>query len=128
MFIIPFYRALDNVQLRIIWIFATNNGKSIWKTDEKKPTVNYVIKEYLEPNGFIGNYKLIENTLFVEMNRIDFNEYYKYTDSLPEGVKEVWKPFFLSPEADWEEEADKISLGDFGSVKHLWYLFEKLRS
>jgi hypothetical protein len=128
MFIIPFYKSLETPAINILWLFLIDKGNKVWKTDEQKPTMKFVIKEYLEPNGLVGKCTLIKDVLFVEVPTINFNEFYKYTDSLPEGVEEVWRPFFMTLGAGWEEEAEKHSLGEFGSVQRIWKMIHGLKT
>jgi hypothetical protein len=100
------------------FVFLTDNGTRVWKTDEEKPKLNYVIKEYLEPNGFHGKVSLKGDTILCEMDSIDVNTFYVF----PDKAEEFWRPFYMVPGAGWEEEANKESLGTFGSVKRIWEL------
>ena len=124
MYILPYYK-IQKGDLHILWLFLTKQGTTIWETDiedGKNVTLDFVKKEYLIPNGFVGKYSSIKNKNIVlcEMSTVNFDDYYLYTDT--NAADEVWRPFFMVCDAGWEQEGKKIKLGTFGTLQNVWDL------
>jgi hypothetical protein len=136
MFIVPYYMKTTNSQfefkLTTLWLFLTNQGTSVWETDEKKPTADFIVREYLTPNGFYGKVKCVkENTLYFEVDteKTKIQNFYNWIDSDDENknFEEVWRPFFYVSDSDyskqnwgWKEMNETNSLGSFGTVQRIW--------
>ena len=118
MYILPYTKGIKKNELYILWVFLTAKGNRVWETDEKSVSLDYVKKEYLEPNGFTGKTRIIGDVLLCEMETIDLNTFYLYT----ENADDVWIPFFMVENAGWEVEAEKKMLGSFGNVTRIWDL------
>jgi len=119
MYILP-YKKIIKKDLNILWVFLTGKGTRVWETDEKNISLEQVKKEYLEPNGFVGSVTIINNVVLCEMDTIDFNTFYLYTDT--DEADDIWVPFFMLNNAGWEVEAEKKVLGTFGTVNRTWDL------
>ncbi len=107
------------------------NGTTIWETDEKKPTRDFVINEYFIPNGLYGKVKCIkDNTLYfeVDITKTKVQNFYNWIDEEVNSESlEVWRPFFYVSDDDytkqswgWKEMTETISLGSFGSMERIW--------
>lgn len=132
MFIVPYYiettKSQFEFKLTTLWLFLTNEGTTVWETDEKKPTADFILREYLTPNGFYGKVKCIkENTLYFEIDteKTKIQNFYNWIDDLTN--EEVWRPFFYVSDNDfskncwgWKEMNETNMLGSFGSIERIW--------
>jgi hypothetical protein len=143
MFILPYIlqgpqKSSTESSLTVAWIFTLHGGNGIWETDEELLSEEYIVQEYLEPNGFYGQSKgILENCLVYEVDpsRTKLSDFYMWSDFLgkgqapPEGC-DVWRPFFwvgnsqLGEEDSWgwETQARELSLGKFGTADKIWKL------
>ncbi len=130
MYILPYIRkdpCSTEVPLTQLWLFLANGGTRVWKTDEAKPSVDYVVREYLMSNGLYGTPQLKGDCLYyaIDTTKTKKESFYTWLD---EGVEELecWRPFFWlgsSTEEDtwgWAEIAREMSLGPFGSFERIW--------
>lgn len=126
MYILPYYKSksIKNTlfNYECVCVFLVEKGKAIWQTDEEKPTLQYVIKNYLEPNGIVGEVSVKGDTILckIDLSSVNIDSFYTFVEQ--EKADEVWRPFYRVEEAGWDEEAQKESLGSFGSVKKIWEL------
>ena len=142
MFIIPYFlkspkSSTTGFAFTVAWIFTTDGGSNIWQTDEETLSEESILQDYLEPNGFIGTSKgIIENCLVfqVDPDKTNLSDFYTWTDFLGKGQIpplscDVWRPFQwisdTSPGEDkdvwgWRMQAEKLSLGNFGSLEKVW--------
>ncbi len=135
MFLVPYYlertQSHSEFKLTTLWLFLMKNGTTIWETDEKKPTRDFVINEYFIPNGLYGKVKCIkDNTLYfeVDITKTKVQNFYNWIDEEVNSESlEVWRPFFYVSDDDytkqswgWKEMTETISLGSFGSMERIW--------
>jgi hypothetical protein len=135
MFIVPYYletiASQSEFKLTTLWVFLRENGTKVWETDEKKPTTEFILNEYLIPNGLYGEVKYVkENALYFEVDttKTKIQNFYNWIDEeVSEGNSEVWRPFFYVSDTDlskqhwgWKEMTDNISLDSFGSIQQIW--------
>ena len=128
MYILPYYesKTIENslFKLKCINLFLIEKGKGVWQTDEKKPSLQFVISNYLEPNGLVGECSVKGDTVLckIDLSSVDMNSFYTFVEQ--DKAEEVWRPFYKIEEAGWEEQAQKESLGSFGSLKKMWDLIK----
>ena len=99
----------------------------MWQTDEAKPTPDFVVREYLEPNGLFGSYSVKGDCLYyaIDTKRTNKNSFYTWFDDAGDDV-ECWRPFFWLGDdsaADtwgWSDIARETSLGSYGSLERVW--------
>jgi hypothetical protein len=122
----------------IVWVFLTNGGTEVWKTDEEESNQTTVESEYFEANGVHGQTTLFDTDqgicLFeIDTTRTHFADFYMWTDFLqknqtvPPGC-DIWRPFFwvgshelgVKDEWNWQSETSDLSLGSFGTATDLW--------
>ena len=130
-------------QMWILWVFLTNGGTHVWETDEETPDQEFVVSEYLEPNGFLGTVKLFtKNVCLYEIDpaKTNFSDFYLWNDFLrkneeiPAGC-DIWRPFFWigtrelgrKDEWQWDNEAADLVLPNFGSVSMLWQTIHQVQ-
>ena len=92
----------QNFDLQRIWVFMRGKGKSLWhvELEDQTKSAEWIINEYLNPNGFNGSGKIIDSNLYFEMNTIDWNSWYTIYDETDE--EDVWRPFFHVSGAGWD--------------------------
>lgn len=122
MLIVPYKLQNEGKSLWTLWIFLSN-GKSVWETDEEKCSQQFIVDNYLTPNGLFGKVKIIGNTLYCELNeKTDINNFYTWTEFLKKEVEipkvDLFRPFIWLGESiaqrddwGWYEECEQISLG-----------------
>jgi hypothetical protein len=138
MYILPYYlertsQTQTEFSLQTLWLFLTEQGTALWETDEKKKvTPEFIVREYLTPNGIYGTVKCVkENTLFfeVDISKTKINNFYNWIDDEVNSDSEVWRPFFYISDKDmnsakqfwgWKEQTEIISFGSFGSLHKIW--------
>ncbi len=84
------------------WIFLTEGGTKLWKTDEDNLTNKEILEQYLTPNGFHGRVKCAKgDVLYYEVNpdAMNMNDFYSWTEFLASGRTpstdiDIWRPFF----------------------------------
>lgn len=131
MYILPYFRKApnpsDTLPFTQLWLFLAKGGTQVWKTDEAKPSKEYVVREYLEANGLYGTGFVKGDCLYYEVDttRTNKQSFYTYLD---EGVAdlECWRPFFwLGDQTSnsawgWAQFAREMTLGSFGSLERIW--------
>jgi hypothetical protein len=144
MYIVPFIKTNSGntstdkkmFPFQMVWVFLTDGGNGVWQTEEKEPTVEQVVQEYLLENGFHGTpyYSSKMDTLFYEVDPglTQMKQFYMWNDFLSKGASipediEIWRPFFFlgntmekKDEWGWKEFCGKLSLGTFGTATQLW--------
>jgi hypothetical protein len=103
MYIIPFYtrtksgEITKSIELTVAWIFMKENGKKIWKTEGSSDSVEEIVKEYMNENGFYGTVKeVLGNTIYfqVDTEKTQVNDYYRWLDDVDE-TTDIWRPWFF---------------------------------
>ena len=123
-------------QMWILWVFLSHGGTHVWETDEENPDQDFVVSEYLEPNGFFGEMKSFENNIClfeIDPAKTHFSDFYLWNEFLRKnqeipGGCDIWRPFFWigtrdygsQDEWQWETEAAELVLPNFGPVSTLW--------
>jgi len=118
--------------IQTLWLFLTQKGKALWETDEKiKITQEFVQKEYLIPNGFVGRIQSFTKDICffeVDQTKTNIKDFYMWLDKGAEEDTMVWRPFFRitgNESYQWEEEAKKHSLGAL-TVQDIWTMVLRL--
>lgn len=127
MFICPYVLKKEK-SIWTAWIFLTDGGKTLWKTDEETLNTQEILDQYLIPNGFHGTVKCVKDTiLYYEVNAECMDTFYTWHDYLKTGIlpsQDIWRPFLLYTEdpeawmAEIHSKTDLLFLEDFwGFVK-----------
>lgn len=123
-------------QMWILWVFLPQGGTHVWQTDEESPSQEFVVQEYLEPNGFLGKVKSFDSNLClyeIDPLKTKFSDFFLWTEFLKANKEipptcDIWRPFFwigtrelgAQDEWCWKEETESLMLSSFGSVSTLW--------
>jgi hypothetical protein len=134
MYLIPYihestFEGHSEFTSQILWLFLAEKGKSVWQTDEEgELESSFVMNEYFIPNGMYGTIRTFTKDIClfeVDCVKTKIEDFWMWLD---EKVKEddiLWRPFFMIKGKDnyaWEEQAEKHSLGSFGSIQKIWSL------
>lgn len=145
MYLLPYIlqkgRSTASVPVWTAWVFLTNGGTQVWKTDEAELDTETIMREYMEPNGFVGCVKgVVGDAVYVEVDsgpgRTCMADFYLLTDFLKKGTPppaslDIWRPLVWvgeQPGPDrahtqswaWDTVAADISLGSFGTIQKFW--------
>jgi hypothetical protein len=134
MFIVPYYlettKSQSEFKFTTLWLFLTNQGTTVWETDEKKPTADFIVREYLTPNGFYGKVKCVKGDVLyfeVDTKQTKIQNFYNWIDEEVNTDSEVWRPFFYVSDDDlskqhwgWKEMTETILFGSFGTIERIW--------
>ena len=114
------------------WIFLTEGGTKLWKTDEDCLSNKEILEQYLTPNGFHGRVKCVQScakahdctsagtckcpaakgdVLYYEVNpdAMNMNDFYSWTEFLASGRTpsadiDIWRPFFWLGEKPGQDD------------------------
>jgi hypothetical protein len=144
MFLIPYSHTVSEVSnflFHTAWIFTVDGGTAMWETEEKTLSEEQLWESYLHPNGFEGSLYKVENVYFLEVAKesMRFSDFYEWNESLKDRTSvpntlQLWRPFFWVEEKQkesssdlwgWEEQAETLSMGSFGSIRRFWDLRRK---
>lgn len=137
MFIVPYFTrnplVNSDFKLTTLWIFLSG-GVNIWETDEQNCSEEFIIDNYLTPNGIYGKVrKMTKTTLFFEIDeRTNIDSFYTMSDFLKNNMEitpvDMFRPFVWLGDSNvgerdewgWYEECERVSLGKFGNLGELW--------
>lgn len=131
MYILPYVleeqkASQSEFKIQTLWLFLAQKGLTLWETDEKTPlTEDFVQKEYLIPNGFVGTMRSFTKDIClfeVDQTKTKIQDFYMWLDKGATAETTVWRPFFQitgNESYQWEEEAKKHSLGSL-TVQDIW--------
>ena len=142
MLIVPYSLKKESEgSLWTIWLFLSN-GQTVWETDEENCSEQFILDNYLTPNGLFGKVrKIIGGTLYFELNdKTNIDNFYTWTEFLQKGAEkeipqiDLFRPFVWLGEVDigkrddwgWYEECEKVSLGKISLIQ-LWIEIAGLR-
>jgi hypothetical protein len=130
MFIVPYILKKESPNSSTLWLFLTN-GSAVWETDEENCSQEFIVENYLTPNGFFGKAKIIDKILYYKLDkRTDMSNFYTWAEFLEKEVEipktDLFRPFIWLGEEigerddwGWYEECEQISLGKIGLIQ-LW--------
>lgn len=138
MFICPYYLKANHqpnaqVKLWTAWVFLSEGGTKLWKTDEESLSNKEIIELYLAPNGFHGRVVAVKGgVLYYEVNpdAMNMDDFYTWTEFLASGKVpsagiDIWRPFlWLGDVPGGEDEymwrAEMKSVGKLAFLDELW--------
>ena len=132
MFICPYYLNVTNqynTSLWKAWIFLSEGGTKLWKTDEDGLSIEEIIDQYLKPNGFCGTVKSVKDgVIYYEVNpkEMKLDDFYSWKDflecaNIPRLDIDLWRPFIWLGKDDefmWNNEIK--SFGKLGWLEEFW--------
>lgn len=131
MLIVPYTLHSESKSFWTLWIFLSN-GKTVWETDEEICSEQFIVENYLTPNGLFGKVrKIINGTLYFELDeRTNINNFYTWAEFLEKEAEipktDLFRPFFWLGESigerddwGWYEECEEVSIGKMGLNK-IW--------
>ena len=139
MLIVPYKYKTQEAEpklLSTLWLFLTNG--LVWETDEETCSEEFIIENYLTPNGLFGKGKIVNGTLYFELDdRTNMNNFYTWTEFLEKEAEipkmDLFRPFIwlgesigVRDEWGWYEECEKVSLGKIGLIQ-IWVEIAGLR-
>ena len=138
MLIVPYTLSQNSKNLWNLWVFLSN-GKTIWETDEEICSAQFIVENYLNPNGLFGIVrKIVDGTLYFELDTTtNINNFYTSTEFLEKEAEipkiDLFRPFFWVGESmgqrddwGWYEECEEISLGRL-RLSEVWVQIAGLR-
>lgn len=137
MLIVPYKLQDENKCLWTLWLFLSN-GKTVWETDEENCSEQFILDNYLTPNGLFGKVKIIGKTLYFELNeKTNIDNFYTWTEFLKQESEipkvDLFRPFTWIGESigekdqwGWYEECEQVSLGKVGLIE-IWTTVAGLR-
>ena len=138
MLICPYYLKANynegsHVKIWTAWIFMSEGGTKLWKTDEDSISNKEMIEQYLAPNGFYGRVTCAKGgVLYYEVNPDTMNmcDFYIWTEFLASGNTptsgiDIWRPFlWLGDKPGCDDEylwrAEVKSAGKLAFLDDFW--------
>jgi hypothetical protein len=92
-----------------LMVFLDKAGKQSWSTEDDDPSEKELMKDYLEPNGFIANKIVIhskKSLALIEVNQeqLKLNDFYNWDEALAMQTKpECWRAFYFFKDTQGDE-------------------------
>lgn len=133
MLIVPYSLCHENIGLNSLWTLWVFLSKGVlWETDEEICSGQFIIDNYLTPNGFFGTIrKIVNGAVYFELDcRTKINNFYTWSEFLEKETEipqiDLFRPFFWVGEElgdrddwGWQEECEEISLGRL-NLSQVW--------